>query len=272
MAHDFDLGYSAEPFRTLCREYPDETIYPSADFRTEWGPIFHRGRLDGSARVFILGQDPAQHETIARRILVGEAGQRIQGFLAKLGIDRSYVMVNTFLYSVYGQGGGNRHKKDPGITAYRNRWIDAVLATGSIEAVIALGGLADAAFQLWKATPNGQSANVTFAHITHPTQPESSSKGVKTAHDAAIAAMLQNWNTALPGLRSAIKHPDRNVALKLYGTKLQPEDDVEILEIDLPPGSPRWMRSLKSWATRSGGTPALKRATITVTVPTAFRV
>ena len=110
MAHDFDLGYSAEPFRTLCREYPDETVYPSADFRTEWGPIFHRGRLDGTARVLILGQDPAQHETIARRILVGEAGQRIQGFLAKLGIDRSYVMVNTFLYSVYGQGGGNRHK------------------------------------------------------------------------------------------------------------------------------------------------------------------
>src|SRR5437660_534874 len=95
MAHDFDLGYSAEPFRTLCREYPDETVYPSADFRTEWGPIFHRGRLDGTARVLILGQDPAQHETIARRILVGEAGQRIQGFLAKLGIDRSYVMVNT---------------------------------------------------------------------------------------------------------------------------------------------------------------------------------
>src|SRR5438445_13034371 len=120
MAHDFDLGYSAEPFRTLCREYPDETVYPSADFRTEWGPIFHRGRLDGTARVLILGQDPAQHETIARRILVGESGQRIQWFLAKLCIDRCYVRVNEFLYRVYGFGGVNSNKKNPGITAYSN--------------------------------------------------------------------------------------------------------------------------------------------------------
>ena len=66
------------------------------------GPIFHRGRLDGSARVLVIGQDPAQHETIVRRILVGEAGRRLQGFLAKLGVTRSYVLINTFLYSVYG--------------------------------------------------------------------------------------------------------------------------------------------------------------------------
>ena len=88
MAHDFDSGYGNEPFRALCADFPDEKVYPPADFRTEWGPIFHRGRLDGSARVLILGQDPAQHESISRRILVGEAGQRIQGFLAKLGIDQ----------------------------------------------------------------------------------------------------------------------------------------------------------------------------------------
>ena len=56
-----------------------------------------RGRLDGSARVLVIGQDPAQHEAIARRILIGEAGHRVQGLLAKLGIDHSYTMVNTFL-------------------------------------------------------------------------------------------------------------------------------------------------------------------------------
>jgi len=44
----------------------------------------------------------ATRETITRRILVGEAGQRsTQGFPAKLRITRSYVMVNTYLYSVY---------------------------------------------------------------------------------------------------------------------------------------------------------------------------
>jgi uracil-DNA glycosylase len=102
MPLSFDLGYGTEPFRTLCENYPQADMYPPSHFRVEWGPIFHRGRLDHTARILIIGQDPAQNENIVRRILVGEAGQRIQGFLAKLGLDRSYVMMNTFLYSVYG--------------------------------------------------------------------------------------------------------------------------------------------------------------------------
>jgi uracil-DNA glycosylase len=93
--------------------------------------------------MLVIGQDPAQHETIARRILVGEAGHRIQGFLSKLGIDRSYVMINTFLYSVYGQGGGTKHQNDAGIIAYRNRWLDALMAGSNIELAISLGGLDD---------------------------------------------------------------------------------------------------------------------------------
>lgn len=97
MAHEFDPGYGIEPFQTLCREYPDATVYPKADFRVEWGPIFHRGRLDGTAKLVVIGQDPATHETVARRILVGAAGQRLQGFMHKLGLDRSYVLINTFL-------------------------------------------------------------------------------------------------------------------------------------------------------------------------------
>jgi len=148
MNHPFDPGYTGA-FRTLCEQYPGEEVYPRSAFRTEWGPVFHRGRLDGSARVLVIGQDPAQHEIIARRILVGEAGHRVQGFLAKLGIDRGYVMLNTFLYSVYGQGGGNKHKNDPGIVAYRKRWLDAVMSGSGIEAVVSLGGLADLAWSAW---------------------------------------------------------------------------------------------------------------------------
>ena len=72
MAHPFDPGYFEEPFSTLANDYPGEDIYPPGQFRVEWGPIFHRGRLDGSARVLVIGQDPAQHETVIRRILVGD--------------------------------------------------------------------------------------------------------------------------------------------------------------------------------------------------------
>ena len=85
MPHPFDPGYNKEPFLRLVEEYPEADVYPPGQFRVEWGPVFHRGRLDGSARVLVIGQDPAQHETIVRRILVGEAGRRLQGLLAKLG-------------------------------------------------------------------------------------------------------------------------------------------------------------------------------------------
>src|SRR5215470_10846270 len=72
MPHTFDPGYGAAPFKGLCETYPDQTVYPFAAFRVEWGPIFHRGRLDGSARLLVIGQDPAQHETAVRRVLIGE--------------------------------------------------------------------------------------------------------------------------------------------------------------------------------------------------------
>lgn len=85
----FDVGYAEQPFRGLCEDVPGPSAYPPEDFRLEWGPVFHRGRLDGTARLLVIGQDPAQHETIIRRTLVGEAGHRIQGFLAKLGLERS---------------------------------------------------------------------------------------------------------------------------------------------------------------------------------------
>src|SRR6185436_4694555 len=162
--HSFDPGYFAEPFRTLCSEYPGPDVYPRDQFRVEWGPIFHRGRLDGSARVLIIGQDPAQHETVVRRCLVGEAGRRVQGLLAKLGITRSYVFVNTYLYSVYGSVRAAT-RKNPNLIDYRNRWLSALLVGSRVDAVLALGQAADEAFQFWKATPAAQSVNVAYAPV-----------------------------------------------------------------------------------------------------------
>jgi uracil-DNA glycosylase len=269
-SHQFDPGYVEEPFRSLCEDYPAAETYPADDFRVEWGPVFHRGRLDGSARVVVVGQDPAQHEVITRRILVGAAGQRTQGFLAKLGIQTSYVMVNTFLYSVYGQGGGERHADDEQIAAYRNRWLDALLVGGKVEAVVALGRLAARAFQAWQATPAGQGVEVAFEPITHPTAPESAAGGDPDRYAEAVAAMLRNWNGALERLRPALRHPDVDRDLVPYGEALTDADYAPIPEGDLPAGLPEWMRS-RAWADRRGRTPDLKRATIVVTVPRAAR-
>jgi hypothetical protein len=215
----------------------------------------------------VIGQDPATAEDIVRRILVGEAGHRVQGFLFKLGIDHSYLMINTFLYSVYGQQGGERHAADLGIVSYRNSWLDAIFSSNQLDAVIALGALADGAWQTWRATATGQAHDPAYAHIIHPTEPESSSGGDPTKLAQAITAMLANWNQALTQLHTSITHPDTERPLQLYGQAFAPQDRVAIPEQDVPPGTPDWMRSPTAWAQRTGTTPAQKRATITITIP-----
>jgi hypothetical protein len=165
MPREFDPGYQRRPYRQLVADYPDETVYPADSFRVEWGPIFHRGRLDGTARLLVVGQDPAAHEAIARRILVGEAGQRIQGFLTKLGVNRSYVFINTFLYSVFGQGGGERHIDDEPIAQYRNRWLDAITRDQPIRR--SLGHLTDSAVQMWRETPTGAKSTAVHVNVMH---------------------------------------------------------------------------------------------------------
>jgi len=268
MAFDFDPGYGAEPFRSLCKSYPDAATYPAKDFRVEWGPIFHRGRLDGSARVLVLGQDPATHEAICRRILVGVAGHRTQGFLAKLGIDSSYVMINTFLYSVYGQQGGEAHKNDDAIAAYRNQWLQALLESQKIEAVLALGSLADHGWKMFLKIPAATAhAGLAYAAIPHPTYPESASHDNAKALAQHTKEMLAKWNTALGALKVAVKHPDANRPLVLYGNVFATADLVEIPAVDLPAGCPDWMRGAEPWAARTGADAASKRRTVTVTIP-----
>ena len=267
MPHEFDPGPVEEPFATLVRDYPGADIYPAQAFRVEWGPIFHRGRLDGSARLLVIGQDPAQSETVIRRILVGEAGHRTQGLMAKLGFDRSYLLVNTFLYSVYGQSSGAQHKHDQPIVAYRNRWLDAIFQANEIEAAVSLGQLADDAWHTWRQTPNGQAYSPAYQHVTHPTQPESSSGADATKLKAATKAMLANWNTALSQLHPHITHPDHAGPLAPYGESFKPDERIEIPEYDVPAGTPDWMRSPQQWAARVGNTAAAKRRNITITVP-----
>jgi uracil-DNA glycosylase len=269
--HEFDPGPVQEPFATLAREYPGTETYPAKDFRVEWGPIFHRGRLDGSARIVIVGQDPGQHESIAHRILVGEAGQRVQGFLAKLGIERSYVMINAFLYSVYGQHAGEKHADDEKIAAYRHRWLDALLVDSEVEAVISFGHLGREAFEMWRTTPAGQQAQLIFKPLTHPTMPEASSRGNAAKKAEATKKMLDQWNSALGDLDDELTRRDVERQLVPYGDELLPDDRAPIPEFDLPAGSPPWWSSVKQWAARKGETADAKRATIEVRVPSGER-
>ena len=64
--------------RPAMREHRDLFWY-------DWGPVFYRGRLNGTARLLGIASDPGPTERVVCRTLVGDAGQRVQGFLTSSG-------------------------------------------------------------------------------------------------------------------------------------------------------------------------------------------
>ncbi len=148
---EFDHG----PPVALARHFdllPDPPV--KEDFWFDWGPVFYRGRLNGSARVLCIASDPGPTERIAGRSLIGNAGQRVQGFLAKLGLTRSYICLNAWAHALHPSRASTERGKldEPEQLKWRNKLYD--LATGpALEAVIAFGGMAQAAVDLWSGRP-----------------------------------------------------------------------------------------------------------------------
>ena len=81
---EFDPG----PSKSIANHLAALPSYaPHRDFFWyDWGPVFYRGRLNMSARLLCVASDPGPTERIACRTLIGDAGQRVQGFLSKLGL------------------------------------------------------------------------------------------------------------------------------------------------------------------------------------------
>jgi hypothetical protein len=180
---------------------------------------------------------------------------------------RSYTMVNTYLYSVWGQGAADRHVDDPLIAAYRGRWLTALIAHNDIRAVLTLGTLAATAFTAWRATADGAAFTGQHAALIHPTYPESASASGQITKAEATKRLLENWNAAIPAVTAAIPKPDQPPTGVPYGDDFTAADLTPIPAGDLPAGLPGWMRGARSWASRTGVDPDTKRATITVTVP-----
>jgi uracil-DNA glycosylase len=176
------------------------------------------------------------------------------------------VLVNTFLYSVYGSVKA-KTRQDPHLVAYRNRWLDALLVGGRVEAVVTLGTAAGEAWQLWKATAAGQAFRGAQAAVVHPTQPESSSRGGKASLATATTFLLENWNDGLRRLSPAIVRPDEPRPLALYGPAWADGDRPPVPEADFPAGLPAWMHEDDGWAQRVGKDDLAKRRNITITVP-----
>jgi hypothetical protein len=133
-------------------------------------------------------------------------------------------MLNTFLYSIFGQFGGANatlSRQDP-ILGYRNELFDAVAATNPLQAVLTVGTAARDAVDRWPGA-----GAVPRTHVLHPAFPDT-------------GALLANWNEALLSLGGAVEPDDGAAAGAPYGEDLEPGDVVPIPRADLPFGLPAW--------------------------------
>jgi uracil-DNA glycosylase len=184
-------------------------------FRWHFGPMFFRGRLDGTARVLVLGQEGAQDESLAHRSFTGSTGGRLQSFLRQLGLDRSYLFLNTFVYPIFGQYTMDLRPlaQDPRspIVTHRHQLFDHAVATSDLRLVIAVGRAAKESVATW-VSHHGGSADPEALHqaktgdldlkmvgVLHPGGAGSggSLDAIKLSFQAAMD-QVRTWLTASP--------------------------------------------------------------------------
>jgi hypothetical protein len=203
-------------------------------FWYDWGPVFYRGRMNGSARLLGIASDPGPTERIACRTLVGDAGQRVQGFLAKLGLTRSYALVNAYAYALLPSRAPDARPllARPEHRSWRNKLYDDVTGA-SLQAIVAFGGEAQEAVRLWDSKPD-----VPVFEVPHP-----SSRSAKR--------LLDEWRAAITELRAIVTpDPDGDADRPNYGTSFREGDYARVPPRDLPFGLPAWFGD-DAWGRRA---------------------
>jgi hypothetical protein len=234
-------------------------------FWYNFGPVFYRGRLDGTARVMVIASDPGPEECLpfVRHPMVGDAGQRVQGFLAKLGLAKSYILVNAYANAMrpsyvklnYGKAiitedftgvtdpvtqqpvvltdeqKAELHK----ITVWRNEFFTRVARTNKLQAIIAMGGNAHPAYDGWIASlpADDPIRKIPVIKVQHPSAIDRDPSAPRP--DAA----LLGWQKAITRLR-AIVTPDPGQSNKglNYGDYFTENDYARIPRWDLPAHAP----------------------------------
>jgi len=220
---EFDKG-PPQRFANVFAQCPDYGAL-KAHFWYDWGPVFYRGRLDGSARVLCVASDPGATERIAGRTLVGDAGQRVQGFLAKLGLSRSYLCLNAFSYALIPSqsSDGDDVLTDPAQVTWRNRLFR--MARGkNLQAIVAFGVQAQKAVDLWP----GKGDTPVFK-VPHP-----------SSRDETV--LLAKWKSAVVSLRGIVTPDDDGPnGLPNYGSVFREGDYASVPRRDLPFGAPAFL-------------------------------
>jgi uracil-DNA glycosylase len=220
---DYDPGPPAD-FAAAFAALPSYAPF-KAHFWFDWGPVFYRGRLDGSARVLCIASDPGATERIAGRTLIGDAGQRTQGFLAKIGLTRSYLCLNAYSVALFPSHAeqGEAVLTDPAHLAWRNSLFD-LAKRPKLQAVIAFGAQAQKAIALWPGK-----GSLPVLKIPHP-----------SSHDETV--LVTKWKQAVTQLRGIVTpDPDGDTSLPNYGNEFLESDYRPIPRRDLPFGAPPFL-------------------------------
>jgi hypothetical protein len=199
-------------------------------FRWHHGPMFYRGRLDGSAKVMVVGQEGAQDESLAHRSFTGGTGARMQYLLRFLGLDRSYLFVNSFVYPIFGQYTDDLRKlaQDPRspIVIHRHKIYDKAVVDGDVRLVIAVGRAAKESVSTWIKS-HGGTAQPESLHtaslgnlpnrlhvvgVLHPGGASSGSTSAIKADFVRAIGRIRGWLQTDPGWLPADPGMTRNLS------------------------------------------------------------
>lgn len=189
-------------------------------FRWQFGPVFYRGRLgDHQVHVLIVGQDAGSDEAVAHRSFVGESGTRVQHLLAHVGITRSYLFLNTFVYSIVDQYTPPlqhlaQDEASP-LPQHRNRILDYAASRNDLRLVIAVGRAARESVLTWNRHRGGTGTagggqlhtvdaaaigpRVKLVDVVHPGAASSGGLADVEASFAAAADRILGWAADAPG-------------------------------------------------------------------------
>jgi hypothetical protein len=144
----------------------------------------------------------------------------VQGFLAKLGLTRSYVCVNAYAYALLPSRSMSAIPilSEPEQRSWRNELFSMIIGP-QLQAVVSFGLQARIAVEQWSGAPP-----LMIKNVPHP-----------SSRDAA--KLINEWRSAVADLRTVVTpDPDGNSAGPNYGEKFAESDYAPIPRADLPFG------------------------------------
>jgi uracil-DNA glycosylase len=250
-AWDYDPGPEpADGWAQLFAETPNyralgKAVVGREAFRWHHGPMFYRGRLDGTARVVIVGQEGAQDESLSHHSFTGGTGARMQHLLRFLGLDRSYLFLNSFVYPIFGQYTADLRPlaQDPRspIVQHRGRILDKAVIDGDARLVIAVGLAAKESVAGWinahggsaqpdhlhDATLGSLPARVRVVGVLHPGSAAGGSTAAIKADFARAVGHVRDWLAADAGWLPTDPGMTRDLSATLtYSSKAIPFRDL----------------------------------------------